>query len=113
MHDGLDKILLQVLRTGLIAGSLGLLIYAALMFGAGFPRAKWGISLVISGPMAALIGFEVARAWRTGIFPSLGGAIVKAQQPLSYWCLIVTFITCGVLLGALAIWSAWQLLSGP
>lgn len=112
MDTGTSPILRQVARTGLLAGSLGLLLYAALTVVAELRHARWLIGLVLSAPLAALLAFVVAQSLRTGTFPAMGGAVSRARQPVSYWCLNATYVACGLLLGVLAIWSAFELVVG-
>lgn len=91
---------MQLAKTGLCAGTLGVVLYAALAFIAELPGAHWMISLFVAVPMALLIGHAAVR-----------GTITRAGQPLVFWGLTATFLLSSLLLCAVAIWSAGQFLS--
>lgn len=111
MPDGTRAILMQLAKTGLCAGTLGIVLYAVLAFIAKLPGAQWMISLFVAVPMALLIGHAAVQALRTGRFASMRGTITRAGQPLAFWGLTATFLLSSLLLCALAIWSAGQLFS--
>ena len=112
MHDTPGAILRQIARTAVLVGGLGLLLFGGVSLLAEREGARWMIGLALAAPLAALVGWVVLDALRSGVFPMRFSSPTRDGQPVAYWCSVGWFATCGGLLVALAVWCAARLLEG-
>lgn len=111
MYESPGAILRQIAKTALLVAVLGALLYGAVMLVAQHRNGARIMGLVLSAPMAALLGFVVVDALRSGVFPEKFRAVRRADQPVAFWCSIGWFAACGLMMAALSIWCAAELLA--
>lgn len=112
MTPGPGAVLRQIAKTAALAGGLGLLLYLGVTWLAEIEGAQWIIGLVLAAPMTGFVGWIVWDALRSGIFPMRFSSPTRQGEPVAYWCSVVWFAACGVMLAALAGWCVMRLLAG-
>lgn len=105
----MGTIIRQIVRTALLCGALGLLLYLAL---AAAVRSSAFSTLLVPlfgvGGAALLLVLtvqDVTSAWRTGEFPSRSGRVVRDHEPVWFWGLMIWQIAAIVALVALLLYS--------
>ena len=110
MLESPTAILRQVAKTAVLVGCCAMLLYGAVVLLVQRDGAQWIIGLALAAPLAAMIGWFVVDALRSGVFPALSGSMTRDGEPGAYWFNMAWFAACGVLLVALAGWCAAELL---
>lgn len=89
----MGTIIRQIVRTALLCGTLGLLLYLAL---AGIVENPAGAALLppllgVAGTMLMLplTAQDVISAWRSGAFPGRGGVVLREREPVWFWGLMI------------------------
>ena len=107
------EILRQILRMAVLCGSLGFLLYLALMTLVESPTAVPYVAPVIGLIGAASIGIltfqSLVFAWRTGKFPTRLRAIDQDDEPGWFWGSMLWSVLMVICFIALASWSLSQL----
>ncbi len=112
MPEGLGDILRRVALTGLLAGSLGLALYAGAAAASGHPATPFILALLLAAPLAGLCFWLVLEGWRTGMFAVWRRSVHRDEQPVSYWFNMAWYGLCGFALVAIVVWSGWRLARG-
>lgn len=100
--------LLQIARTALLCGALGLLLYLGLTELARFPTFTVPVLGIFgSACVAILLAQEISGALRTGILPRLPGAIRRREEPIWFWGSLALSLLCLLLL----LWLLWLLVA--
>jgi hypothetical protein len=111
MIDAPGTILRQMVRTALLVGVLGLVLYGVVSLAASSGIGHWLVGLLLGGPLALLLAFVVADALRSGVFPEKTHAPSRAARPVAYWASIAWFGAAALAMGGLAAWCAAGLLA--
>jgi hypothetical protein len=111
MIDTTGAMLRQLVRTALLVGVLGLLLYGVVSLAASSGVGPWLVGLLLGGPLALLLAFVVADALRSGVFPEKTRAPSRATRPIAYWTSIAWFGAAALSMGGLAAWCAAGLLA--
>jgi hypothetical protein len=83
----------RIVRTALFCGILGLLLYLALSAlvenptGAASLPSLFGVSA--TALLLVLTVQDVTAAWRSGVFPSRGGAVLREREPVWFRVLML------------------------
>lgn len=90
--------LLQIGRTALLCGGLGLLLYVALAEASRFPDMLVpALAAACSGVLSAFLVCEIRDALRTGIAPYRPRAVLRAEEPAWFWGSVLFWGLCLVL----------------
>jgi hypothetical protein len=104
----MGTIIRQIARTALLCGTLGLLLYMALAWVAETPIGTTLLAplLGLAAAVALLIPAvqDAISAWRSGIFPSRGGAVLREREPIWFLALMIWQIMLIVMLVALLLY---------
>jgi hypothetical protein len=105
-------ILRRLALTALLAMAGAAVLLAVLVFIVPLPGAPFAIALVLALPLAALAGWQVVDALRTGELPYRFGVDRRDAQPVAYWAglAVMAASTLGLIL--LAGWCAAMLIRG-
>jgi hypothetical protein len=91
----MGDIISQIVRTAVLCGMLGLLLYLGLAFMVESwlaPLLPAVITLTVSLVGLVLTGQTLIEAWRTYEFPTRGGVITREREPAWFWG---SMIWCG------------------
>lgn len=112
----MNAVLRQVVRTALLCGALGLLLYLALAFAAESPVfSAWLPPLFGAGAAALLLVLtvqDVTSAWRTGEFPSRSGRVLRDREPVWFRVLMIWQSAAIVALVALLLYCLTLVMDG-
>lgn len=111
MHESPGTILRQIAKTAVLVAVLGALLYGAVTLVAQQRHGAQIMGVILGAPMAALLGFVVVDALRSGVFPEKFRAVHRADQPVAFWCSIGWTAGCGLMMAALTIWCAAELIA--
>jgi hypothetical protein len=111
MFDAPGAMLRQFMRTALLVGVLGLLLYGVVSLAASSGVGHWLVGLLLGGPFAVLLAFVTADALRSGVFPEKARAPSRAARPIAYWTSIAWCGAAALAMGVLAVWCAAGLLA--
>ncbi|PWS39099.1 hypothetical protein DFH01_07625 [Falsiroseomonas bella] len=105
------EILLRIARTAAIvlAGAAVLLLVLHLL--AGLPDGHLLIVIALSAPLAALFGWVVAEALRSGVLPHRSGVDDRLRNPLAFWIGAAIYAIGAAALAIMAIWALAQVLA--
>jgi hypothetical protein len=83
----------RIVRTALLCGTLGLLLYLAL---AGIVENPTGAALlpslfgvIATAPLLVLTVQDVTAALSSGVFPGRTGAVLREREPAWFWALMI------------------------
>ncbi len=117
------EIIRQIVRTALLCGALGLLLYLVLAFvveSPGIaPLLPALLALAASLVLLVLTGRSLVLALRTGEFPSRGRVITRERELSWFWGSVIWYGLCALCLLALARYSlsllidVWSSVPGP
>lgn len=115
-------ILRQLVRTSVLCGTLGLILYLAfvsLMDSSRLvPLLPPALALVLSGVALVLTGRSLILACRTGVLPSKGRVITRERQPAWFWGAVIWYgaaaLCCSVLVpySLLLLVDVWSSMPG-
>lgn len=118
----MGPIIRKFARTALLCGTLGLLLYLALAAIVDNPTGAALLPSLFGMPACALLLVmtvqDVTGAWRTGMFPSRGGVVLREREPAWFWGLMIWQTAMIVVLVALLLYlltllvDVWGTLSG-
>ncbi len=118
----MGDVICQIVRTALLCGTLGLLLYLALAFvveSPGFaPLLPALLALAASVVLLVLTWRSLVLALRTGEFPSRGRVITREREPAWFWSSAIWYGVASLCLLALARYSfslltdVWSSMSG-
>lgn len=101
----MGQMIRQIARTALLCGALGLLLFLALDAAARTPVGSTLLVPLLGAAGAALLLVltvqDALSAWKTGIFPSRGGAVLREREPVWFRVLLIWQILLIVMLAAL------------
>jgi hypothetical protein len=104
----MGAIIRQIARTALLCGTLGLLLYLALGSVAETPAGTTLMPPLLGLAGTAFLLVTTARdtisAWKSGIVPSRGAAVLREREPIWFQALIVWQIMLIVMLIALLLY---------
>jgi hypothetical protein len=75
------------------------------------PNGHLLIVIVLAAPLAALFGWVVAKAWRSGELPYRFGVDRRDRQPLAFWTGVVIYAGGAVALAVMSLWALLQVLA--
>ncbi|WP_372621497.1 hypothetical protein [Falsiroseomonas sp.] len=107
----LGEALRQLARTAALVAVLAALLLAVTAWVAETPGAQVLFGLVLAAPLAALAGWQVAEALRTGELPHRTGVDTRARNPAAYWTGVGALALGAAGCGALALWCVARLAS--
>jgi hypothetical protein len=88
-----NTIIRRIARTALLCGTLGLLLYVVLAAIVENPTGAALLPSLFAVPATVLLLIltvqDVTAAWRTGVFPSRSGAVLREREPVWFWGLMI------------------------
>lgn len=105
----LKEVLVQIVRTALLCGILGLALYFAMSYAVRFPAFAPGFALVASLVLAWLMAWSIRDALQNRLIPMKVRSIARDEQPALYWSFLGFEIACGCASIAVAILSFLRL----
>jgi hypothetical protein len=96
-------IALQIGRTALLCGGLGLGLYVVLTHTVEYPIFAPALALVLATVLALLIAGNVRFALRNALIPAKFRSIRRQDEPVLYWSMLAFEIACGAACLAIAI----------
>jgi len=104
----MDTVIRQIVRTALLCGALGLLLYLTLASAVRSPAFSTLLVPLFGVSGAALLLVltvqDVTSAWRTGEFPGRGGRVLRDREPVWFWALMIWQTAAIVALAALLLY---------
>lgn len=108
----LKDIMVQVARTALLCGTLGIALYLAISYAARFPAFAPGLAFVGSLALAWLTVSTIRYSLQNRLIPMKPRSIFRDEQPILYWGFLGFEIACGAAMIAIMILSGLRLMEG-
>ena len=107
----LKEVLIQIGRTALLCGTLGLALYFAMTYAVEF--SAFGPAMAFAGSFALvwLTAASVRKALRSGLIPMKNGSISRGEQSALYWGFLGFEVACACAAVAIAILSLLRLVT--
>ncbi|MBN9595405.1 MAG: hypothetical protein J0G36_08635 [Afipia sp.] len=106
----MKDILIQIARTAVLCGTLGLALYFALSYAVQFPAFASGLVCAAAFAVLYLTVSSILYAIRHRLIPVKAGSISRDTQSVLYWAFLGFEIACALASIAIAVLSILRLI---
>jgi len=102
--------MVQIARTALLCGTLGIALYLVISYAVRFPAFAPGLAFVGSLALAWLMISTIRYNLRNRLIPMKPQSVFRDEQPILYWGFLGFEIACGCAMIAIMIFSVLRLM---